>query len=478
MYLWGCKVENKQYCDEVIQCGDPERPFCDLAGTHPASGGVANNCIACAPNAFLGCLGDTASSCNADGSERLSQECQYGCNASIGQCNECEPGASVCEGETVTVCGADGRVALSEVCTMGCHPAGERCWDLYPSNDLAFYLDQAAEAEDLVLSGEAQINTDSGEVRDGDGTVIEVPSIGLNAPPGGVPVRVFIVRSLTAGDVDVSGKPAIAIVAHREIVLRGEFSVSVRDFYEGAGGISEKDACIGRTGGIVDDTNTAGNGGAGGATRGGDGGAVTSNGSVVGFAGPGGNAVDNVDLIPLRGGCAGGSKSGLNPNGGGAVQLVSRRSISLEPGGYITANGGAGAYAVTTILAAEGGGSGGGILLEAPIVEMHAGTGVAANGGSGGCFGMHGLDGQISDSPAPGAACNDFRFRPGGDGAVGGVPPEAGSSLELDMDAGLAGSGGGAVGFVRINTLTGQFVIMVGETLLSPTPSVGELQLR
>ena len=276
--LWGCKVKNNQYCDEVTSCGDPERPFCDLAGAYPASAGVANNCIACEPNAFLGCLGETASSCNADGSERLSEACEYGCDAAAGRCNECEPGASVCVDDQTTVCGVDGRVISSEACWMGCHLDGTRCYDVEPSNDLALYLDQTAEAEDLVLSDGATIDTDTGEVIDGDGAVIEVESVVRPSPEDGVPVRAFLVGGFTAGDVTVTGEPAIAVLSDGEIVLTGEFSVSATQFRDGPGAIAPAlfgplPPCSGTISGGFND-GYIGYSGGGNATAGGDGGAV------------------------------------------------------------------------------------------------------------------------------------------------------------------------------------------------------------
>src|SRR5687768_8673728 len=54
----GCKQQNGDYCctiadacaanggDGVMrECSDPDRPFCDNYGDHPASGGVGRTCI-------------------------------------------------------------------------------------------------------------------------------------------------------------------------------------------------------------------------------------------------------------------------------------------------------------------------------------------------------------------------------------------------------------------------------------------------
>jgi len=43
---FGCETEDPLYCDDETACEDPERPFCDLEGTYPASEGHGRTCIA------------------------------------------------------------------------------------------------------------------------------------------------------------------------------------------------------------------------------------------------------------------------------------------------------------------------------------------------------------------------------------------------------------------------------------------------
>lgn len=43
--LLGCKVTDPLFCDEGHPCTDPARPFCDVAGTYPASEGIGKTCI-------------------------------------------------------------------------------------------------------------------------------------------------------------------------------------------------------------------------------------------------------------------------------------------------------------------------------------------------------------------------------------------------------------------------------------------------
>ena len=48
-----CTVVDPLYCDDEVECKDPDRPFCDLTGEYPASDGVARTCIP-DPNADAG----------------------------------------------------------------------------------------------------------------------------------------------------------------------------------------------------------------------------------------------------------------------------------------------------------------------------------------------------------------------------------------------------------------------------------------
>jgi uncharacterized delta-60 repeat protein len=41
-----CSTPDPLYCDEDTPCEDPDRPFCDLDGTYPASDGIGRTCIA------------------------------------------------------------------------------------------------------------------------------------------------------------------------------------------------------------------------------------------------------------------------------------------------------------------------------------------------------------------------------------------------------------------------------------------------
>ncbi len=76
------------------------------------------------------------------------------------------------------------------------------------------------------------------------------------------------------------------------------------------------------------------------------------------------------------------TSSGIVFASDGAVQLVSRHSISLEHRAFINAGGGTAGYADQE-QTAGGGGSGGGILLEVPAMTIADNTGLVANGAGG-----------------------------------------------------------------------------------------------
>src|ERR1700690_3782594 len=64
---------------------DPAFPFCDVDG---GIGGEPNVCLAvsCTPGAFAECRGDTALTCNSDGTNYDSTACQTGCSAANSGC--------------------------------------------------------------------------------------------------------------------------------------------------------------------------------------------------------------------------------------------------------------------------------------------------------------------------------------------------------------------------------------------------------
>lgn len=286
LLLGACKVYDPLYCDESRPCKDAARPFCDIAGAFPASDGIGNTCIAdpglptpdggaavqldggsdalCEAGQFIQCRESNAEYCNEQGTGSVVVECPAGCSDQMG-CS-CTPGASVCRDEQTIVCNEDGEVEQVDLCPMGCDAAGARCNDLDPSNALASYLDMSGGTNDVILQDGARIDTDTGEIFDGDGTPIAIVSDLVPAPAGGVPVRVLMVNAIDFGSVVVEGDAAMAVVSNGDIVVRGLLQVvggslpaEIDPTCHGLGG----GACFGGGGG----GGVGGRGGSGGSGR-------------------------------------------------------------------------------------------------------------------------------------------------------------------------------------------------------------------
>ncbi|HEU4734413.1 MAG TPA: hypothetical protein VFT22_41265 [Kofleriaceae bacterium] len=382
----------------------------------------------------------------------------------------CEPNQALrCSPGALVRCNADGTAEVSESCLMGCSTAELRCKDVTPSNGLAPQLDMTTDVPDLDLGMNATIDTDSGTVVvDGNPIVVRHAVVEQSPAPS---IGVFIVRSLTARDVIVTGKSALAFVSHGDLTILGKLTLSGHNDVPGPGAFNEP-SCVGGDTLIVGTQAIGGPGGGGFGRAGGEGGdATTVDGTSQG--GAGGNPTGSPGLVPLRGGCSGGRIGGKGFGGvaGGAVQLVSRTRITIS--GVVAANG----------VSGIGGGSGGGILLESPIVEV---TGnVVANGGagSGGCLlPMPGENGRLDALPAAhGVGCQGDVNGGGADGGDGGardVNALRGRDFDSSGTGGFiayGGHGGGGVGRIRVNTVPGG---LHATGIFSPTPTTGELGSR
>lgn len=341
-------------------------------------------------------------------------------------------------------------------CPLGCFEDEPRCREIDPSNDLAAYLDMVSDPPDVDLE-DATINTNTGVITDVGGITVDVPNFLVYPPIGGVPVRVFVANKVRIGRASTQGVfyeftgPALAIVARDEIRVTGELHAL------GAAGGVLLAGCTGGRGLIRSACTYASSGGGGGgfATDGAKGGDVTNNSEPGGAAGI---ASGSERLVPLRGGCAGGSvnnESGQPADleyggpGGGAIQLSSRTNIVID--GIIDVSGAEGGgedhYDQTAGYLIFGGGAGGGILLEAPAVTLDVNARLSAGGGVGGGDTGAGCPANTSCSMA-------------GSGARPGTPATAGADIactpSTQMTA-FSGGGGGGLGRVRINTATGTY---------------------
>lgn len=333
-----------------------------------------------------------------------------------------------------------------------------------------------------MLTGNATIDTSTGEVVDGDGAVVTVQSAMVLRSP--VELMVISAASFDVANVSVRGSRALAVMVSGDVVVRGALSVSATHATGGPGALAQGGSCIALSS-TQGATGSGGGGGGGFGTaggRGGDGGGTTG--------GAGGAASGTVDLQPLRGGCTGVHSVGYIADpvdeqpgaGGGALQISARGSIVIQAGATITSNGGGakGWTGQTTLCptnanhcdAGSGGGSGGGILLESARLDMAASAALTANGGAGHCgFGGLALDGATAETAAPGTDCSGTTGD-GGNGGAGGSEGGPGSTGTR-----YGGGGGGGVGRIRINLPEGQ-TFDAGPPIVSPPPSMGVAATR
>jgi len=485
--LAACRVTDPLYCDDKKPCTDPDRPFCDLNGEHPASDGIGRTCIPdpdpdggdpdggpgaepgvdagfCAAGEFVQCSDDdSAIYCNEQGTAHVTVDCGDECNPDEQGCR-CEPETSICMDNKTIRCGSAGLVEEIETCALGCDVGGERCTDVDPSNGLATYLDLTDDAPAIVLLDGAIIDTDAGTIENGDGSLLDVPEFQIPAPSEGLPVRILAVKSIEFGDTRIRGTQALAIVSDGDVIVHGHVRIEAGQVTEGA--------CVG-AGGTCMGLVCGGQGGGGFGAAGGDGGQASAD-ACNGAAGSGGSASGNASLVPLRGGCPGGG------DGGGALQLVSRTLILVEDGlgdDFLNAGGKAGANP------GPSGGSGGGILLEAPRVVVSTGTGLVANGagGQGGvpCAPGDGEDGGLDGLPAAGGTCTASEAAAGGAGGAELEAARDGGSVSAKLGCNSfirGGGGGGSVGRIRVNVPVSADFSDSGVS--RPDPSVGVLGTR
>ncbi|MDX2090605.1 MAG: hypothetical protein SFX73_22285 [Kofleriaceae bacterium] len=396
--------------------------------------------------------------------------------------SECPLGTTtMCSGANEITCDGQGNITNTKACALGCDGTSGQCSKVAPSNDLAQFLDDAEEAQDLILSGQATIDTDAGSVTDQSGARSPLTSTVTT----GVPVGIFVIKVkafTTGGSITVQGSRALAIVASGDVTIGHNLSVSARNEVNGPGALPNDTTCTGKAPSAGNNEGKAGGGGGGFGTaggRGGNGGSPSVNG------GNGGGAAGTVELTPLRGGCPGGNTNPATANyfpgaGGGAIQVVSATSITVTQNGSISANGTGARGPVGPLFCLAdtpcgygmGGGSGGAILLEAPSITVAGG--LYANGGGGTCstYGSA-SSGANSATPASGQTCSGQTGN-GGAGAAGAIGAQPGVNKN-GLDA-VGGGGGGGAGRIRINLPTGQTFTPTGT--ISPGQTAGALGIR
>ncbi len=361
------------------------------------------------------------------------------------------------DGLTVQTCEADGTWSSAAPCDIACMsgvssdtglPIGYCAHTILFSNSVQYSLLDNVSDEvtgdgcdgnhpividtsslTVTLDGRSLLTEEVGEpLQQGGGHGIELmvlPLLRFQVPSGCM--------------VRIQGNRALAIVTRDGIEVSGTIDASADALLSGPGALPAGLACDGRDGSNGGANGLGGGGGGGRFGKGGNGGGVAS------VAGTGGDSVRNPTLVPLMGGCQGGSgaesvvASTLGGKGGGALMLASAGSITIT--GTVRVSGGIGASSDTA--AGGGGGSGGSLLIEAPHVIV-AGR-LEAEGGPGGAgAGAAGGAGGKDDHP---------------DG-------EGGATV-----SGTGGGGGGGAGQIRINTPAGMQPVVTG--VLSPAINHG-----
>lgn len=408
----------------------------------------------------------------------------------------CTPNAVTCsDSETLRICNANGTDFEETTCVAGCLADGTpRCAVIVPTLPVTpSHLLRTDVVAVMLPAGDTILRTDTGEISGGfarppnvNFAMFEtINGVGYQQV-GGVGVFVFGPLLVASGSVvKLIGLSAVALVTTGELTIAGVLDARPMDGdgalcpamrvggpgggRGGANGFFAGVAMSGETGegpsgGAGGERTGAmgsggGGGGAGGSGRGGDGAA-----SADYLSGPGGSVLS--PPMMLRGGSGGGgggSAPGLGGGGGGAVQLVAATRIVIGSGATpqgvnVGGCGGRGA------AGAGGGGSGGMILLEAARVEIGSLGTLVANGGGGGGVSVPGgtpVDGEpgrFDDQPALGA---------GSGAATAAGNGGAGEALAGTNAVVAVTGGGGAAGFVRISTRSGDAAISP-QAVLSP----------
>ncbi len=293
------------------------------------------------------------------------------------------------------------------------------------------------------------------------------PTIPTAAVPqaGGTTAALLAMSSLVINPgvtVRVVGTRPVIFAVLGTATLEGNINVSAVDSSSSGPGGNTDNFCLSNRGTPGSGSNAPTGGGGGGAygTSGASGGVGT--GSTTN-AGVGASANGNDELIPLRGGCAGGNggslAGGFLGRAGGALQITAFGVLSLN--GQLASSGSPGLGGFGFQAGGGGGGSGGGILLESPRVTVGAAARITANGGGGGAgatnrSGGSGEGGTATGTPAlggTGPACGGA----GGQGAAilgAAAAGEAGGGTGCGATGG-GGGGGGGMGRIRVNASQG-----------------------
>jgi hypothetical protein len=390
---------------------------------------------------------------SADGCAALGSEC-------IGQ------------GTKLRVCEVLREQPTDYDCDWGCNSNGvAHCAKLVPAGGylLPADLDPNPGPQAVTLGdGDYVINTITGEITPG------VRAAGVNMVLSGIDFQVrankvgvfkFAKLVLGTGTIKVIGNNSLALVSLTTIDIAANLDLQgdCDSLNAGPGGTlggAQGSSGVGSGGGKAGGGFDNGCYGGGGGGNGGDG-------------GRGGNfLIDNggdkfgMDAIPLLaggggGGGGGGSQGADGGGGGGAIQMIAQRRITITGGINVGGCGGK-----TDGTCGGGGGAAGTILIEAPVIDFK-GSKLAANGGGGGGgnTGSAGERASLSNQKANGGDGGQSGQNKGGDGGDGADDNDLNGASGQPQSR--CGGGGGGVGRMRFNTLSGT-IVTSGTVLFSP----------
>jgi hypothetical protein len=280
-----------------------------------------------------------------------------------------------------------------------------------------------------------------------------------------IPIAQLSVAS--GATLKLTGDKPVVFAVFGDTTIAGTVDASATKATPGAGGNVSCSVGAGDPGdnGVVGSgTGGPGGGGGGGGAFGSPGGAGgTTDNNQVSKGGVASAAEGTPELVPLRGGCAGGrggdgTKASAAPGGGGggAVEISAAGTLSIS--GVVSAGGGGGVNGAEG-NGGGGGGSGGAILLEGETVSIAGSAWITANGGGGAAgnpylntSGSDGADGsKNSGSQASGGSGNSGSGN-GGKGAASAGAAQNGADATGPYGSRGGGGGGGGVGRVRVHS--------------------------
>lgn len=405
--------------------------------------------------------------------------------------------ATKCDGDDIVDCNG-----ARTKCELGCRSEeeGPRCATFEPQGPATVADMRRTGLADLVLTTAQVIDVRSGEIRTSGGASLRQANddpaqnqvknnIAFRVESG---VAIFVAKNITFnGAVSFEGTeggnvgPAYAtlpvmFVATNDLRVETLFEVPCGRLGGGVGGISGvNDGKGGGAGAGTENDSSTGSGGGHG-TTGGQAGTSFESGTVL-KAGAFGGAVNNATFALAGGGGGGagigGSKGSLGGGGGGAIAFVAGNTLWLGNGKSLQGVNASGCGGTKPLgnrggglqYAGGGGGSGGFISLEAPVVQVAANSGIAANGGGGAGAATStpsaGANGQLSTKPAAGggvASPNACHGVGGSGGAAdspaagnGGSAKSTSENATCTMTKAYGGGGGGGIGRIVISSLSG-----------------------